>query len=107
MHCFLCGKKIGLVRSMIDQQYCSAEHRREARLASVQALQSTLTEEALETRSGTQFECQKFDHDPSLIKASFEFRLLKLTPLIASLTLGVFSILDSVLPPLSIIILQA
>jgi hypothetical protein len=38
MLCFLCGKKIGLFRSMLDQQYCSAEHRKEARLASAQAL---------------------------------------------------------------------
>src|SRR5271154_7644162 len=38
MLCFLCGKKIGLFRSMMDQQYCSAEHRKEARLASAQAL---------------------------------------------------------------------
>lgn len=38
MLCFLCGKKIGFLRSFVDQQYCSAEHRREARLASAQAL---------------------------------------------------------------------
>jgi len=38
MLCFLCGKKIGFFRSMMDQQYCSAEHRAEARLASAQAL---------------------------------------------------------------------
>ena len=38
MLCFLCGKKIGLFRSMLDQQYCSSEHRKEARLASSQAL---------------------------------------------------------------------
>jgi hypothetical protein len=38
MLCFLCGKKIGLMRSLVDQQYCSAEHRKEARLASSQAL---------------------------------------------------------------------
>lgn len=37
MLCFLCGKKIGFVRSLFDQQYCSPEHRREARLASAQA----------------------------------------------------------------------
>jgi hypothetical protein len=36
--CFLCGKKIGFVRTFWDQHYCSAEHRREARLASSQAL---------------------------------------------------------------------
>lgn len=38
MLCFLCGRKIGLLRSLLDQQYCCAEHRREARLASAQAL---------------------------------------------------------------------
>lgn len=38
MLCFLCGKKIGILRSLVDQQYCSADHRREARLASSQAL---------------------------------------------------------------------
>src|ERR1700756_2316204 len=37
MLCFLCGKRIGLLRSLVDQQYCSAEHRKEARLASAQA----------------------------------------------------------------------
>src|ERR1041385_6322511 len=36
--CFLCGKKIGFLRSLADQQYCSSQHRREARLASSQAL---------------------------------------------------------------------
>ena len=38
MLCFLCGKKIGLMRSLVDQQYCCAEHRHEARLVSAQAL---------------------------------------------------------------------
>ncbi len=38
MLCFLCGKKIGFFRSMFDQQYCSSDHRKEARLASAQAL---------------------------------------------------------------------
>ncbi|MGH9646942.1 MAG: hypothetical protein ACRD4E_09020, partial [Bryobacteraceae bacterium] len=37
MLCFLCGKKIGLLRSLADQQYCSATHRKEAKLASAQA----------------------------------------------------------------------
>src|SRR5678815_1387214 len=45
MLCFLCGKKIGTVRSMFDQQYCSVEHRKEARMASAQALRD---EEELE-----------------------------------------------------------
>lgn len=34
--CFLCGKKIGFLRSLVDQQYCSSAHRQEARLASSQ-----------------------------------------------------------------------
>jgi hypothetical protein len=38
MLCFLCGKKIGFFRSMLDQQYCCPDHRKEARLASAQAL---------------------------------------------------------------------
>ncbi len=37
MLCFLCGKKIGLMRSLADQQYCCAAHRKEAKLASAQA----------------------------------------------------------------------
>lgn len=38
MQCYLCGKQIGLLRSIADQQYCSAAHRREARLASAGVL---------------------------------------------------------------------
>ena len=37
MLCFLCGKKIGLLRRLADQQYCCAAHRKEAKLASAQA----------------------------------------------------------------------
>jgi len=37
MLCFLCGKKIGLLRKLVDQQYCCSAHRKEARLASAQA----------------------------------------------------------------------
>ncbi len=37
MLCFVCGKKIGLVRRLADQQYCCAAHRKEAKLASAQA----------------------------------------------------------------------
>ena len=37
MLCFLCGKKIGLMRKLVDQQYCCSDHRKEARLASAQA----------------------------------------------------------------------
>jgi hypothetical protein len=38
MLCFLCGKKIGLLRSLADQQYCCSAHRQESKLASAQAL---------------------------------------------------------------------
>jgi hypothetical protein len=38
MLCFLCGKEIGWLRSTVDRQYCSAEHRKEARLVSANAL---------------------------------------------------------------------
>jgi hypothetical protein len=37
MLCFLCGKKIGFFRSLLDQQYCSTDHRKESRLASALA----------------------------------------------------------------------
>jgi hypothetical protein len=46
--CFLCGKKIGFLRSLTDQQYCSSAHRQEARLASAQALRD---EDEIETWS--------------------------------------------------------
>jgi len=46
--CFLCGKKIGFLRSLTDQQYCSSAHRHEARLASAQALRD---EDEIETWS--------------------------------------------------------
>ncbi len=45
MLCFLCGKKIGLMRSLVDQQYCCAAHRKESKLVSAQALRD---EEELE-----------------------------------------------------------
>jgi hypothetical protein len=38
MMCFLCGKEIAWLRSMVDRQYCCAEHRKEARLASANAI---------------------------------------------------------------------
>jgi hypothetical protein len=38
MQCYLCGKQIGLLRSIVDQQYCTAAHRREARMASARVL---------------------------------------------------------------------
>jgi hypothetical protein len=44
--CFLCGKKIGILRALTDQQYCSSDHRKESRLASAQAVRD---EDELET----------------------------------------------------------
>ena len=38
MLCFLCGKEIAWLRSMVDRQYCCDEHRKEARLASAHVL---------------------------------------------------------------------
>lgn len=38
MLCFLCGKKIGFFRSLMDQQYCSKQHRIEASQAGARAL---------------------------------------------------------------------
>jgi hypothetical protein len=38
MLCFLCGKKIGFLRALVDKQYCSVDHRRESRLASARAV---------------------------------------------------------------------
>jgi len=48
MLCFLCGTKIGFMRSLFDQQYCSAAHRREARMASANCLRD---EEEIESWS--------------------------------------------------------
>ncbi|MEP7352951.1 MAG: hypothetical protein ABI824_06935 [Acidobacteriota bacterium] len=45
MLCFLCGKKIGFWRSLADGQYCSNDHRQEARLASAQAMRDEEDEE--------------------------------------------------------------
>src|SRR5262249_22930586 len=38
MRCFLCGNRIRPLRSLVDRQYCCSEHRKEASLASAQAL---------------------------------------------------------------------
>jgi hypothetical protein len=47
MQCFMCGNDIGWLRSMVDQQYCCADHRREARLASAQVLREEEDEQEL------------------------------------------------------------
>jgi len=51
MQCFLCGKKIGFFRSLADQQYCCANHRKEAGLASAQALRDEEDTETWASRS--------------------------------------------------------
>jgi hypothetical protein len=45
--CYLCGKEISWLRSMVDRQYCSAEHRKEARLASANAVREEENEHEL------------------------------------------------------------
>jgi len=47
MQCYLCGKQIGVLRSILDQQYCTTAHRREARLASAQVLREEDDEQEL------------------------------------------------------------
>ena len=47
MLCFLCGKEIGWLRTMVDRQYCSADHRKDARLASANALREEDDEEEI------------------------------------------------------------
>src|SRR3954447_17932050 len=47
MLCFLCGKDIGWLRTMVDRQYCSAEHRKDARLASSNALRDEEEEQEI------------------------------------------------------------
>jgi hypothetical protein len=47
MLCFLCGKEISWIRSMVDRQYCCAEHRREARMASANAFREEEDEDEL------------------------------------------------------------
>ena len=47
MLCFLCGKEIGWLRTMVDRQYCSAEHRKDARLASANALRDEEDEQEI------------------------------------------------------------
>jgi hypothetical protein len=53
MLCYLCGEQIGLLRSVVDQQYCCAEHRREARLASAKVLREEDDEQELWSVSKT------------------------------------------------------
>ncbi len=53
MLCYLCGTKIGILRSIVDQQYCCAEHRAEARLASARVLREEDEEQELWSVSKT------------------------------------------------------
>ena len=53
MLCYLCGGKIGILRSIVDQQYCCAEHRAEARLASAHVLREEDEEQELWSVSKT------------------------------------------------------
>jgi hypothetical protein len=62
MLCFLCGKKIGLLRKLVDQQYCSSAHRKEARLASAQAFRE---EDDLEQWSVARSKDKKKDRNSS------------------------------------------
>ncbi|MEO8029170.1 MAG: hypothetical protein ABI823_22000 [Bryobacteraceae bacterium] len=45
MQCFLCGKKIGFLRYLVDREYCSAEHRHQARFVSARALRDAEEDE--------------------------------------------------------------
>jgi len=45
MQCFLCGKQIGFVRRLVDRQYCSADHRHQARFVSARALRDAEDDE--------------------------------------------------------------
>ena len=47
MLCFLCGKEIGWLRTMVDRQYCSAGNRKDARLASANALREEEDEQEI------------------------------------------------------------
>jgi hypothetical protein len=70
MLCFLCGKKIGLFRSLVDQQYCSPQHRAEARLVSAQALRE---EEDQELWSVSKTKAGKPPAGPGQTASTFAF----------------------------------
>jgi hypothetical protein len=73
MLCFLCGKKIGLFRSMLDQQYCSSEHRKEARLASSQALRDEDEQEPWSVSKGKKKSPGKSASSPGQTASVFAF----------------------------------
>lgn len=45
--CFLCGNEIPWLRSTVDRQYCCAEHRKEARMASANVMREEEDEQEL------------------------------------------------------------
>src|SRR5277367_5537268 len=73
MLCFLCGKKIGFLRSMLDQQYCSTEHRKEARLASAQALREEDDQEPWSVAKGKKKNPGKSTSSPGQTASVFAF----------------------------------
>src|SRR5579872_1224773 len=85
MMCFLCGKEISWLRSMVDRQYCSAEHRKEARLASANALREEDEEHEIWSVENTR---KKVRGNPSSQTAS----------VFAFLTLGVLLVAMLMLP---------
>jgi len=85
MMCFLCGKEISWLRTMVDRQYCSAEHRKEARLASANALREEEDEHEIWSVENTR---KKTRGNPSSQTAS----------VFAFLTLGVLLIAILMLP---------
>jgi hypothetical protein len=87
MLCFLCGKKIGLFRSMLDQQYCSSEHRQQARLASAQALRDEDDQEPWSVAKNKKRNLGKSTSSPAQAASIFAF-----------LTVGALIVVAMVLP---------
>jgi hypothetical protein len=73
MLCFLCGKKIGFLRGLVDQQYCCSQHRAEARLVSAQALRE---EEDTEIWSVAKNRAAKPTNSPSQTASLFAFAIV-------------------------------
>src|SRR5271165_4558398 len=73
MLCFLCGEKIGFFRSMVDQQYCSTEHRKEARLASAQALREEDDQEPWSVAKGRKKNPGRSTSSPGQTASVFAF----------------------------------
>src|ERR1039457_5049828 len=73
MLCFLCGKKIGFFRSMLDQQCCSTEHRKEERLATAQALREEDDQEPWSVAKGKKKNPGKSTSSPGQTASVFAF----------------------------------